>query len=462
MGRPVFEADGARAGKPDAQRLAVVGSGIAGLSCAWLLSKRHHVTLYEAANRLGGHANTILAEPPSGPVAVDTGFIVYNENTYPNLTALLGHLDIATQPSCMSFGVSLDDGRLEYGGNDLRALFAQKINLLRPRFWSMLRDLRRFYRNAPRDRAGLEHAGGLATLGEYLNQQRLGEAFQSDHLLPMAAAIWSCPADSMRDIPAAAFIRFCDNHGLLQVTDRPIWRSITGGSCNTVSALAAGISGPVMTGVPVRAIVSTPTGATIRHDGGLERFDQVVIATHADQALDLLADATPEERRVLGAMRTSANRAVLHSDETLMPKRRGVWSSWNYLGTSEAAQAAAAPTITYWMNRLQNLPGQNLFVTLNPAREPAAGTILREEQYTHPVFDTAALAAQRQLWSLQGHRHRWFCGAHFGAGFHEDGLQAGLAVAEAIGGVRRPWTVAEESGRIDLPAYATSFEGLAA
>ena len=463
MLQPAFEADGiSGTGGTEALRVAVVGSGIAGLSCAWLLSKHHHVTLYEAAGRLGGHANTVVAQASSGPVPVDTGFIVYNEKTYPNLSAMLGHLEIATQPSCMSFGVSLGGGQLEYGGHDLHSLFAQKRNILRPRFWSMLRDLRRFYRDAPGDSVALEIAGGLGTLGEYLDAQRLGHALQHDHLLPMAAAIWSCSAETMRDIPAAAFIRFCQNHGLLQVADRPVWRSITGGSCNTVAALAAGVSGPIMTNSPIRAIAPVPFGTTVQHDGGCDRFDQVVIATHADQALAMLADPSAEERRILGAMRTSTNRAVLHTDETLMPRRRGVWSSWNYIDGRETGRVAGAPTVTYWMNRLQNLPGQNLFVTLNPEREPAAGTVLQEEQYTHPVFDTAALVAQRKLWSLQGVHGRWFCGAYFGAGFHEDGLQAGLAVAEAIGGVRRPWSVENESGRIRLPAYAAFPERVAA
>ena len=463
MLQTAFEADGiSGTGGTKALHVAVVGSGIAGLSCAWLLSKRHHVTLYEAADRLGGHANTVVAQTSSGAVPVDTGFIVYNQATYPNLTALLGYLDIATQPSCMSFGVSLRGGQLEYGGHDLRSLFAQKRNILRPRFWSMLRDLRRFYRDAPGDSVALEFAGGLGTLGDYLDEQGLGDALQRDHLLPMAAAIWSCSADLMRDIPAAAFIRFCQNHGLLQVADRPVWRSIAGGSRNTVAALAAGVSGPIVTNSAIRAIASTPFGTTVRHEGGSDRFDQVVIATHADQALAMLDDPSADERRILGAMRTSANRAVLHTDEALMPRRRGVWSSWNYIEARKGGNAGGAPTVTYWMNRLQNLPGQNLFVTLNPEREPAAGTVLREEQYTHPVFDPAALGAQRQLWSLQGVHGRWFCGAYFGAGFHEDGLQAGLAVAEAIGGVRRPWSVENESGRIPLPAYAAFPEKMAA
>jgi predicted NAD/FAD-binding protein len=439
------------------QRIAVIGSGISGLSSAWLLSRRHHVTVYEAADRLGGHSNTIDVRTAAGHVAVDTGFIVYNEATYPNLTALLRHLNIATQPSCMSFGVSLDGGRLEYGGTDLRSLFAQKRNLLRPRFWSMLRDLMRFYKQAPLQGPSL--ADGLCSLGTYLDRNRFGRALQQDHLLPMAAAIWSAPATAMRDYPAAAFISFCENHGLLKVADRPIWRTVTGGSRHTVNALALGLSGPILLGRRVLGVLRDPEGVTIRDSlGGTARFDQVVLATHGDQARAIIEDPSGAETAVLGAFHTSRNLAVLHTDAALMPKRRGVWSSWNYLGQS--AQAHAAPCVTYWMNRLQGFPGQDLFLTLNPHVDPAPGTILHRQHYEHPMFDAAAITAQRALWSLQGVRRTWFCGAHFGAGFHEDGLQAGLAVAEALGGVRRPWSVPAESGRIHLGAtpIPTEFE----
>ena len=431
------------------QRIAVIGSGISGLSSAWLLSQRHHVTLYEAADRLGGHSHTIDVWTATGNVAVDTGFIVYNEATYPNLTALLRHLNIATQPSCMSFGVSLDDGRLEYGGTDLRSLFAQKRNLLRPRFWSMLRDLLRFYKQAPLHGPSLED--GLCSLGTYLDRNRFGLALQQDHLLPMAAAIWSAPATAMRDYPAAAFISFCENHGLLKVADRPIWRTVTGGSRNTVNALALGLSGPILLGRRVLGILRDGDGVMIRDSlGETARFDQVVLATHGDQARAIIEDPSMAESNILGAFHTSQNLAVLHTDAALMPKRRGVWSSWNYLGQS--SQAHTAPCVTYWMNRLQGFAGQDVFLTLNPSVEPAPGTVLHRQHYEHPMFDAAAITAQRALWSLQGVRRTWFCGAHFGAGFHEDGLQAGLAVAEALGGVRRPWSVPGESGRIHLGA----------
>jgi len=429
--------------------IAVIGSGISGLCCAWLLAARHRVTLYEAADRLGGHANTVIATTPDGPVPVDTGFIVYNERTYPNLAALFRHLGVVTVPSNLSFAVSLDDGALEYACTDLTGLFAQPGNLTSRRFWAMLRDTLRFYHHAPRALAA-GWADAL-TLGEFLEKFRFGRAFREDHLLPMAAAIWFATPGTMLGHPAAAFIRFCAAHGLLSLRDRPLWRSVAGGSTSYVERLAAPLAGRIRRDCPVRRISREGDGVRVQGAGfAPRRFDHVVIATHADQALALLADADAAERALLGAFRYSRNLAVLHSDAGLMPQRRRVWASWNYIGRRDGA---ARPMVSTWMNRLQRLPtGRDLFVTLNPTRPPRAGMLLHSERYDHPVFDTAALAAQRALWSLQGRRRTWFCGAHFGAGFHEDGLQAGLAVAEALGEVRRPWLVPDESGRIALPA----------
>ena len=420
-------------------QIAVVGSGIAGLSAAWMLSQCHRVTLYEDAPRAGGHSNTVEVDG----VPVDTGFIVYNEATYPNLTALFAHLGVRTKASEMSFAVSLDGGDLEYAGTDLGGLFAQRRNLVRPRFWSMLRDLRRFYRDAP------GHARSISpdtSLGVFLDAHGYGEAFQKDHLLPMAAAIWSASADSLRDYPALHFIRFCDNHGLLKFTDRPVWRTVDGGSRQYVRKLLAAI-GETRLGRGVRSIGRRPDGVVVRDmAGGEQVFDHVVLACHADQALALLDDPTDSEGSLLGAFGTTRNRAVLHGDVGLMPKRRGVWASWNYLSGRDRVDELH---VTYWMNRLQGLShAPPLFVTLNPAVEPA--TVLHEEIYEHTRFDTDAMRAQLGLWSLQGRRRTWFCGAYFGAGFHEDGLQSGLAVAEQLGGVRRPWTVADESGRITI------------
>ncbi|WP_343794578.1 NAD(P)/FAD-dependent oxidoreductase [Brevundimonas kwangchunensis] len=425
-------------------RIAVVGSGVSALSCAWLLGQRHGVTVYEREDRLGGHSNTVDARTTEGEVAVDTGFIVFNAATYPNLCALFDHLGVASRETDMSFAVSLDDGKFEYAAP---ALFAQRRNIFRPRFWKMLAELVRFYRRAPLDIGKMTDPD--MSLGDYLTSQGFGEAFRNDHLLPMAAAIWSSPAHTLNDYPAEAFIRFCANHGLLKFVGRPLWRTVEGGSRVYVQKLAQSLNG-VRLARPVMRVERTGNGVIV-HDakGGAERFDHVVIGAHADQALAMLDQPTAEERRLLGAFRYSRNLTLLHSDEGLMPKRRRAWASWNYMGTEQGL------CVSYWMNKLQGLPGQDLFVTLNPPRPPRPDTLLRTETYEHPIFDNAAVAAQKQLWSLQGQGGVWFCGAHFGAGFHEDGLQSGLAVAEQLGGLRRPWSVADESGRIHLtPAEA--------
>lgn len=425
-------------------RIAVVGSGVSALSCAWLLGQRHEVVVYEREDRLGGHSNTVDARTTQGEVAVDTGFIVFNAATYPNLCALFDHLGVASRETDMSFAVSLDDGDFEYAAP---ALFAQRRNILRPRFWKMLAELVRFYRQAPLDIGRMTDRD--MSLGDYLTEQGFGEAFRNDHLLPMAAAIWSSPAHALNDYPAEAFIRFCANHGLLKFVGRPLWRTVEGGSRVYVEKLARTLDG-VRLARPVTR-VERVNGGVVVHDatGASDRFDHVVIGAHADQALAMLDQPTGEERRLLGAFRYSRNLTILHSDAGLMPKRRRAWASWNYMGTENGL------CVSYWMNKLQGLPGQDLFVTLNPPRPPRPDTLLRTETYEHPIFDAAAGAAQRELWSLQGQGGVWFCGAHFGAGFHEDGLQSGLAVAEQLGGVRRPWTVADESGRIHLTPART-------
>jgi predicted NAD/FAD-binding protein len=433
--------------------IAVIGSGIGGMSAAWLLSKRHAVTVFEQAARIGGHSNTVEAPGPRGAIPVDTGFIVYNADNYPNLAALFDHLDAPTKPSDMSFSVSLNDGAFEYGGDGLRPLFAQARNLASPRFWGMLRDIARFYRKAP---TFIAADGAMISLGEFLTRGGYGRSFQNNHILPMAAAIWSTSVDEVRAYPAEAFLRFCVNHGLLRLVDRPLWRTVAGGSRTYVAKLTAAYSDRIRVNTPVRRVESTASGVTIHADGRLaESFDHVVLACHPDQALAILADPTPDEVRLLGAFRYRRNRAVLHSDGRLMPKRRAVWSSWNYM-THLAPDDRAALCVTYWMNRLQDIPSETpLFVTLNPGLAPREDSVIHEEIYEHPLFDIGAISAQRNLWRLQGRRRRWFCGAWFGSGFHEDGLQAGLAVAEALGGVRRPWRVANQSGRIFLDPAGT-------
>lgn len=421
-------------------RIAVVGSGVSGLSAAWLLSKKHRVTLYEADERLGGHTHTVQA----GEVAVDTGFIVYNEANYPNLTALFEHLGVATQPTKMSFSVSVDDGRLEYCSSGLPGLFAQKRNLVSPRFWGMLKDMRRFHRTAGTHLAELEAA--QTPLGAYLETQGYGRAFCEEHLLPQAAAIWSSKVEDMDHYPAASLIRFYANHDLLGLVSQINWRTVTGGSRSYVERLRVAVP-DIRTGTAVRAIHRTPDGVQIRDSHGrVDPYDHVVVATHAGQALALLETPTADEQRLLSPFKVSRNLAVLHRDPGLMPRRRKAWAAWNHIGR------AGASSVTYWMNRLQSLPGEDLFVTLNPVVEPASGTVIRADLYEHPLFDAETDQAQKQLWTLQGVNRTWFCGAWFGQGFHEDGLQSGLAVAEELGGVARPWTVDNASGRIHRSA----------
>jgi len=434
------------------QKIAVVGAGISGLSAAWLLSRTHAVTVFDTAARPGGHSMTVDVQAGGRSVPVDMGFIVYNTPTYPNLVALFEHLGVATEASEMSFGVSLEGGRFEYSGGSLAGLFAQPGNVLRPRLWSMVAEIIRFYRNAPRHLTALD--ASEQTLGSYLDEHRYGQAFRRDHLLPMAAAIWSAPGAAMLDYPAAAFIRFFENHGLFRLVDRPVWRTVPGGSRVYVERLTAAMPGAVHQDCAVTAIHRDGSGVALTLAGGeARRFDHVVIATHADQALAMLAEPSPQERDMVGAFRYTANHAYLHTDERLMPRRRRAWSSWTVLGNAQTSDGL--PCISYWMNKLQSLPaGQNVFVTLNPQPLPRADLTLHTVTFQHPLFDATALRAQRDMWRLQGKQQTWYCGAYFGAGFHEDGLQSGLAVAEALGGTRRPWTVAAESGRIHLgPAW---------
>lgn len=419
-------------------RIAVIGSGISGNAAAWALSARHEVVLYESAHRAGGHAATVDVEYDGAVIPVDTGFIVYNDLNYPNLVALFRHLEVETVASDMSFAVSAGDGALEWAGTSLATLFAQPRNLVRPRFLAMVRDILRFNRDCRAD----HDAGRLAglSLGDYVAAAGLGTGFRDDYLVPMGAAIWSTPDAEILDFPAESFVRFFLNHRLVD-RDRPLWRTVKGGSRSYVDRLLAPLKalGRLRLDSPVVAVDRRADGVTLRTaDGETEDYDAAVFATHADRTLALLGDADPEERAVLGAVRFRPNSVVLHRDPALMPRRRAVWSSWNYL--RPAGEPGAAPvSVTYWMNRLQSIdPARPLFVTLNPTVEPDERLVFGRYAYDHPQFDAAAIAAQRHLTALQGRRRSWFCGAWTGFGFHEDGIRSGLAVAERLGGVI-PW-----------------------
>jgi len=419
------------------RRIAVIGAGIAGHGAAWALAPVHDVTLYEKNDYFGGHSHTVDIELDGVPTPVDTGFIVYNTLNYPNLVRLFDHLGVATQPSSMSFAVSLDDGRYEYGGNGAKGVFGQKTNWLNPRHLRMVFDLIRFYRSATQlvERFDLERT----SLGALLDQMGLGDGFKYRHILPMAAAIWSAPAAQILAFPAASFIRFFDNHGLFRFSDRPCWRTVTGGARAYVRRLHNSLPAEAHRCLAVRGIERTALGVVV-HDqtGGARLFDDVVIATHGDEALRLIDRPSARERAILGAFAYSTNRAVLHSDARLMPRRRHLWSSWNYVAPRGLGPERPVP-VTYWMNRLQNIdPRHDVFVTLNPGREPAASRVARAFSYRHPIFDQGAYDAQRRIDTIQGAGGLWFAGSYLGYGFHEDALKAGLAVARRLGG-RVPW-----------------------
>ncbi|MGE0252091.1 MAG: NAD(P)/FAD-dependent oxidoreductase [Dongiaceae bacterium] len=414
--------------------LAVIGSGISGLSAAWLLRQRYSVTLFEANDYLGGHSHTVEAKFGNHSVAVDTGFIVYNDWTYPNLIAFFKELDVKTQKSDMSLAVSLKDGWLEYGTSTLGQTFAQKRNWLRPGFYKMLLDLLRFYK---------ESTAWLKTdpvsdlsLDEYLRAGKYCQEFIDYHLLPMGAAIWSTTAEKMLEFPALSFLRFCDNHGLLQVNQRPQWRTVSGGSREYVKRIARDLEN-----------VKFSTVKNIRRINGKVQisadqnyiFDKAVLACHGDQALKLLQDPSDEERRTLSCFAYEKNQAVLHSDARLMPKLRQIWSSWNYLSTKNQSDKLYT---TYWMNNLQNIDSTYpLFVTLNPPFMPEK--VHGVYDYDHPLYNAGAMAAQTKIPALQGINNTYFCGSYCGYGFHEDGLKAAIAVAEKLG-VTAPWLAAEE------------------
>ena len=417
-------------------RVAVVGSGISGLSAAWLLSRHFQVTLFEAGDHLGGHTNTVDVTLDGITAPVDTGFLVFNDRTYPNLVELFAVLGVQTACSEMSFSVRVDDERLEWAGNSLASVFAQRRNLVRREFWSMLKDILRFNRES----RGLvaTNCSDEISLGGFLDRGGYGRAFRDWYLLPMSGAIWSCPTKQMLEYPAETFFRFCHNHGLLQLTGRPAWKTVVGGGREYVRRLAASID-DIRLACPVEFVERRSDGVRVgMGDGRTENFSQVVFACHSDQTLALLADAADAEKRVLSRFSYQPNHAVLHTDASLLPKNRDAWAAWNYVAGAGGPDARPV-SVSYLINKLQPLPfSAPVIVTLNPIRAPHADTVIKAFNYAHPIFDRAAIAAQRELTAIQGRRHTWYCGAWTGYGFHEDGLKSALTVANALG-VQAPW-----------------------
>lgn len=412
-------------------RIAVIGSGISGLGFAYLAQENHDVRVFEKAPRIGGHAHTHTIDTAHGPISVDSGFIVYNQLNYPNLTGLFEHLNVKTIASDMSLSISLNAGKVEYEGS-AKGLFAQKKNLFSPRFWSMLWGLISFYRNAYRQ---LETSPEGETLGEFITRCGYNDAFVEDHLLPMGGAIWSCPAEQMRAYPVKSFLQFLENHRLMDFTNRPEWRSVASGSQQYVSKIKTSLADKIQTDVNVTAIKREGSGALLSIEGeGDVWFDKVVLAAHADESLALIADPSEAETDILSAFSFADNHVYLHSDETLMPCNRQAWGAWNY-----RAEQDGRLSVTYWMNRLQSIDNRvPLFVSLNPVAAPSPKTIHAEADYQHPIFDTQAIQAQHRLSEIQGKNSLYFCGAWTANGFHEDGLKSAVATALSLG-IEIPW-----------------------
>ncbi len=413
-------------------RIAVIGSGIAGLGVAHHLSPTHHVVLFEADSRLGGHSNTVIVDDPNaGELAVDTGFIVHNDRNYPNLVSLFDELGVQTQPSEMSFSVT--DRRhsgarpFTYRATNAATLAADPRNVVDPRMWSMVGDIVRFYRDA---REFLADPDSSTTIAEFLDRHQYGSPFVDLHLLPMGSAVWSCAPDEFRSHPAVSLLRFLDHHGLLGLGNRPQWRTVVGGSRRYVRAIAERFAGEIRMGCPVERLERTEAGVLVTTPGGSERFDRVVLAVHSDQALEMLSDASPTEKEVLGAVRYRSNRAVLHTDSSVLPPRRRAWAAWNYERSTDGDMR-----VTYDLTTLQRLPGAHRYlVTLNDVERIDERAVIAEFDYAHPLFDHAAIEAQTRFEEIDGVDRVHYCGAWWGYGFHEDGLASALRV---VGRIRR-------------------------
>jgi predicted NAD/FAD-binding protein len=421
-------------------KLAIVGSGISGLAVAHTLKDHADITVFEAGDYFGGHTHTvdITLPTPQGPIThgVDTGFLVFNERTYPNLINLFAELQVETAPSNMSFSVkvpgALNGKTLEWSGTDLNSVFAQRGNLVNPRFWRMLADVMRFNALCTRIANAQREQDLQQPLVEFLRTHKFSESFRDWYFLPMLGCIWSCPTDQMLQFPVATMIRFCHNHGLIQVTNRPQWFSVVGGARHYVEKILAGVHDKRLS-TPVRLIERDAQGVRIITDGHAERFDEVVIATHTDQALGLLREPSGEERKVLGDIRYQENRAVLHTDASVLPANPKAWAAWNYERAASTERESSRVCLHYLLNLLQIIPfAQPVVVSLNPLQPIDPATILGEYDYAHPVFDLKAIDAQKRVPLLQGQHHTWYAGAWTGYGFHEDGLKSGLQVGRAL------------------------------
>jgi predicted NAD/FAD-binding protein len=409
-------------------RIAVIGSGISGMVAAHRLSADHDVTVFEAASYVGGHTHTVDIEHDGARHAIDTGFIVFNDWTYPNFIALLDELEVAWQPSDMSFSVSCERSGLEYNGTSLNTLFAQRLNLVRPSFLRMVTDILRFNRHAP---TLLEPGAAALTLAQYLESERYSRHFIDHYIMPMGAAVWSARPRDMLDMPARFLIEFFANHGFLNVSNRPVWRVIKGGSRGYIAKLTAAYASKIRLDTPVESILRQPHKVTLRlRNGGLETFDAVFLACHSDQALRLLADPSHAEEDILGAIKYQENEVILHTDQSLMPHSRRAWAAWNYHLPQQPVERV---TVTYNMNILQSLPGPAQFmVTLNPVRPIESGTVLGRYLYDHPVFTTAAVAAQHRRNEISGVNNTYYCGAYWTYGFHEDGVNSALVAVQEL------------------------------
>lgn len=409
-------------------RVAVVGSGIAGLSSAWLLSREHAVVLFEAEARLGGHTHTHDVEQAGKRYRVDTGFIVHNTHNYPLLTRMFDEVGVASKDTTMSFGAQVEATGLEYNATNLDALFCQRRNLLSPSFIRMVREILRFYREAG---ALLKDPAPGPSLGEYLEQNRYSTLFRDAHLIPMASALWSSPSATILDFPAKYLVRFMDHHRMLQVDGRPQWRVVEGGSSSYIDALKSRWTVDVRLACPVQRITRDEAGVTVKHVAGEDRFDAIVVATHSDQALALLGDADALERDVLGAMPYQRNEVVLHTDRRLLPTRRKAWAAWNAF---VPADPEAECSVSYSMNLLQGFESPEPFVvSLNRTAAIDPAKVIAKMTYHHPVYTHASVAAQERRTELNGRRRTWFAGAYWGFGFHEDGMRAGVEAAAGLG-----------------------------